>query len=191
MKRRSKIAVTAGIVLLVVSLSLNIVSAVNQTAVPGSEQDPIVSKSYVDAAYKELSTKIQMLIEQNDVLKSQNAQLSADLTKQEQTIKTLQSEIAALKSGAAQTSPNQPAGTGNSGPAKTEDTKQPAATSKGVVNTAVLNLRAEPNTSSTILGKLLKNDTVTIISKTSNGWYKITTSKGKTGYVLGTLITVK
>lgn len=181
MKLKFKIAATAVIVLLVISLSLNIVSAVNQTAVPGSDQDPIVSKSYVDAAFKELSTQIQMLIEQN-------TQLSAELTKQDKTIKTLQSEITALKTGTAPANP--PAGTGAAGTGKTDDTKAPDTQQKGVVNTAVLNLRSQPNTTSSILAKLVKNETVTIVSK-SNGWYKITTSKGKTGYVLGTLITLK
>lgn len=187
MKRRSKAAIAAIIILLAVSLSLNIVSAVNQTAVPGSDQDPIVSRSYVDAAFNELSAKIQMLMEQNDALKNRSNQLSAELTKQAETIKTLQSEIEALKAGAAA---NPPAGAGSGGASKTDEPKQEAV-GKGVVNTAVLNLRAEPNTNSSILAKLQKNETVTIISKTSNGWYKITTSTGKTGYVLGTLITVK
>ncbi|NLK86921.1 MAG: SH3 domain-containing protein [Clostridiaceae bacterium] len=191
MKLRFKITATAVIVLLVISLSLNIVSAVNQSAVPGSDKDPIVSKSYVDAAVKELSTKIQMLIELNDVLKSQNAQLTTELTKQEKTIKTLQDEINAIKSGTTPVKTDPSTGTGSGGTAKPEDTKPPATLGKAVVNTAVLNLRSQPNTKSTILGKLLKNETVTLISKESNGWYKITTSSGKTGYVLGTLITLK
>lgn len=191
MKRRSKIAITTVIILFAISLSLNIVSAVNQTAVPGSDQDPIVSKSYVDAAFRELSNQIQMLIEQNDILKGQNTQLSAEVAKHEQTIKTLQTEINALKSGAAAGTATPPAGNTGGGTASGGATKPADTIGKGVVNTAVLNLRAEPNTTSTILGKLVLNETVTINSKTSNGWYKITTSKGKTGYVLGTLITVK
>lgn len=189
MKLRFKITSTAVIILLVISLSLNIVSAVNPTAVPGSDQDPIVSKSYVDAAFKELSMQIQMLVEQNDILKSQNTQLSTALTNQEKTIKALQDEINALKSGTTPVKTDPSANTGSSG-TKTEDPKAPATLGKGVVNTAVLNLRAQPNTNSAILAKLVKNETVTILEK-SNGWYKITTSKGKTGYVLGTLITLK
>ncbi len=190
MKLRFKIAATTVIVLLAISLSLNIVSAVNQTAVPGTDQDPIVSKSYVDAAFKELSSQIQMLIEQNDLLKSQNTQLSTELAKQDKTIKTLQNEITALKTGTAPVDTNPPAQSGSAGTNKPEDPKPQTTQEKGVVNTAVLNLRSQPNTNSSILAKLVKNETVTIISK-SNGWYKITTSKGKTGYVLGTLITLK
>lgn len=198
MKLRSKISVTAAIILLVISLSLNIVSALNQTAVPGSDQDPIVSKSYVDAAFKELSQQLQMLVEQNDILKNQNTQLATELSKQDKTIKTLQEEINALKSGtAAAANPSAGNGTGGQTPAdpkptdpKPADTKPAGTLGKGVVNTTVLNLRSQPNTTSSILAKLVKNETVTIVSK-NNGWYKITTSKGKTGYVLGTLITVK
>jgi len=51
MKFRSKFAAATIMLVLVISLSLNIVSAINQTAIPGSDQDPIVSKSYVDAAF--------------------------------------------------------------------------------------------------------------------------------------------
>ena len=50
MKRRSKFAAATIMIVMVISLSLNIVFAINQSAIPGSEQDPIVSKSYVDAA---------------------------------------------------------------------------------------------------------------------------------------------
>ncbi len=190
MKLRFKIATTALIALLVISLSINIVSAVNQSAVPGSDQDPIVSKSYVDAAFKELSTQIQTLIEQNDILKSQNTQLTAELANQQKTIKTLQDEINALKSSTASASSGTSTGSGT-GEAQTPAAQKPAASlGKGVINTAVLNLRSKPNTTSSILGKLLKNDTVTIVSK-SDGWYKITTSKGKSGYVMATFVTAK
>lgn len=200
MKLRFKITATAVIILLVISLSINIVSAVNQTAVPGSDQDPIVSKSYVDAAFKELSTQIQMLVEQNNNLKSQNTQLAADLANQQKTITTLQNEISSLKSGSAPVSSGTSSGNGTGGAQKPENQtpsnqtpsdQTPATTlGKGAVNTAVLNLRSKPNTTSSILGKLLKNDTVTVVSK-SNGWYKIITSKGKTGYVMATYITMK
>ena len=195
MKLRFKIATTAVIALLVISLSINIVSAVNQSAIPGSDQDPIVSKSYVDAAFKELSNQIQMLIEQNDVLKSQNTQLTADLANQQTTIKKLQDEINTLKSTVASASSSTSTGGGTgeaqAPAAQTPSDQKPAASlGKGVINTAVLNLRAKPNTTSSILGKLVKNDTVTVVSK-SDGWYKITTSKGKTGYVMATFVTMK
>ncbi len=177
MKRRSKFTAAAIMVLLVISLSLNIVSAINQTAVPGSDQDPIVSKSYVDAAFEQLSAEIQKLLGQNDELKTK-------VTDQDKKIKALQDEIAALKSGAAV--PSTPSdGDQNDGPVT-----PPPAKLKGTVNVAVLNLRSKPSTSSSILGKLYKNETVTIESE-SDGWCKVTTSKGKAGYVFSIYVTKK
>lgn len=195
MKRRSKFATAAIMLLLVISLSLNIVSAVNQTAVPGSDQDPIVSKSYVDAAIEQLSAQIKSLQKANDELK-------ATLTDQEKQIKTLQDEIKTLKSGttaASSTSTGTSSSTttpqtGSSGKtnggttAKTDT--QMTSQVKGVVNVAVLNLRSKPTTSSSILGKLYKNETLTIISE-SNGWCNVVTSKGVKGYVFSTYVTKK
>lgn len=183
MKRRIKAMVTVLILLLVLSVGLNIVLAGNQGAEPGSDQDPIVSKSYVDAAISQLASKIQLLLEQNDALKSQNEQMATRLTSQEQSIKALQEELK-LTSAA----PSTPAA-GTGGSAGTA-ANPPASIGKGVVNTAVLNLRSQPNTTSSIIGKLLKNETVTLISK-SGDWYKITTAKGTTGYVMGKFVTVK
>jgi hypothetical protein len=180
MKGRSKFAAAAIMVLLVISLSLNIVSALNQTPVPGSDQDPIVSKSYVDAAFEKLVTEIQKLVQQNEELKAKTAD-------QDKKIKALQDEISTLKSGAA--SPQTSSGSGDKKPGD-QTAAQPSTKAKGVVNTAVLNLRSQPNTSSSILAKLYKNETVTIESE-SNGWYKVTTSKGKVGYVFSIYVTKK
>jgi|LSQX01.2.fsa_nt_gb uncharacterized protein YgiM (DUF1202 family) len=183
MKLRSKIATTGVILLLVISLSINIVSAVNQSSVPGSDQDPIVSKSYVDATFNELSTQMQKLLEQNEALNTK-------LANHEKTIKALQEEVKALKSGTAVVNPGTTPGGGTGTTQPPANQNPPDTLGTAVVNVAVLNLRAKPTTSSAILGKLLKNETVTLVSK-SGDWYKITTSKGKTGYVLGTLVTVK
>lgn len=185
MKRRYKIATVAVLFILAISLSLNIVAAVTQNAEPGSEQDPIVSKSYVDVAINQLSAKIQSLTDQIGALKTQNTQLSTKVTNQEQTIKALQ---AALKEGAASpvTEPSEP---GTSNPGGSGGTA-PSTLGTGVIKSAVVNLRAKPNTTSAIAGKLLLNNTVTLISKTGN-WYQVKTVSGKTGYIREDLLTVK
>lgn len=180
MKRRLKITTVTVLILLVISLGLNIVFAVNQGAEPGSDQDPIVSKSYVDAAVAQLMEKIQSLEKQNDELKK--------------TVSTLKEELKTVKSGTAAGTGSSPTGsagnTGNSGDAGNSATKPPASLGKAAVNTAVLNLRSQPNTTSPIAGKLLMNETVTLVSK-SGDWYKVTTSKGKTGFVMGKFVTIK
>lgn len=185
MKRRFKTISVTVILLLVISLSLNIVFAVAQGAEPGSDQDPIVSKSYVDAVVAQLSAKVQLLLEQNDALKSQNAQLTTRVTAQEKAVKALQEELKTSKSGTS-------AGTGASGSTGSAGTKTapPATIGMATVNVDVLNIRAQPNTISAIVGKVMKNETLTLVAK-SGGWYKVTTAKGKTGFVMVKLVVVK
>lgn len=213
MSHRTKFTTIALFLLLAISLSINFVFAVNQGAEPGSDSDPIVSKSYVDQIVNKLNQQIQSLAEQNTAL-------SNKLAAQEATIKKLQDEISkGAASGTntgtgSNTGTNAGAGTGtganagttagtnngtgtgtgaNTGtkPAANTGTNTGSSTApakKGIVNTAALNVRKEANTSSAKLTQLTKNSTVTILSK-SNGWYKITTANGITGYVLGTYIT--
>ncbi len=180
MKQSSKITAVAVILLLIISLGLNIVFAVGSGAEPGSERDPIVSKSYVDAAVVQLTAKVQLLLEQNDLLKNQNVQLTARITAQEQALKAVQE---AMKSGAA-------AGAGKTGSAGGTVAKPAASIGKGIVNIEVLNIRSQPNTISSILAKVAKNETLTLVSK-SGDWYKVTTSKGTSGYVMAKFVTVK
>lgn len=174
MKRRYKIVTAVLIIMLAISMGINIVAAVTQNAEPGSEQDPIVSKSYVDAAISQMTTKIQSLLEQIDTLKTQ-------YIRQENTIKALQAELNAVKTGTPGTSQQVAPESGGSG-SETLGT--------GVIKAAVVNLRAKPTTSSAIVGKLLLNNQVTLISKTGN-WYQVKTSAGKTGYIREDLLTVK
>lgn len=169
MKGRFKVTSIVVVILLAISMSMNIVNALNQNAEPGSAEDPIVSKSYVDAAINKLTSEIKSLREQVDALKAQNAKL--------------QEELKAVNSGTAG------AGTGSSGNTG-GTTDKPASLGKGVINSAVVNLRAKPTTNSTILGKMLLNDTVTLVSKTGN-WYQVTTARGTTGYIREDLLTVK
>lgn len=80
----------------------------------------------------------------------------------------------------------------NGGSQQPSDTEKPAAKKYGVVNTAVLNLRSQPTTSSSVIGALYKGGTVTIKSVSTDGqWYKIETlSNGKTvtGYAFAQYI---
>lgn len=183
MKLRSKFAAATLMLVLVISLSLNIVSAINQSVIPGSDQDPIVSKSYVDAAFEQLSAQIQILLDKGN-------ELNNKIAEQEKQIKTLKTEIEALKSGVAANPAQSGSGNSDSGGGGSKPADQPAQI-KGVVNVAALNLREKPTTSSRKLGTLYKNETITILSDEGNGWYKIKTSKGATGYVFAIYVTVK
>ncbi|MDU4936437.1 MAG: SH3 domain-containing protein, partial [Peptostreptococcaceae bacterium] len=55
---------------------------------------------------------------------------------------------------------------------------------KGTVTTDTLNVRSGAGTSYSIISKVYKGDTVNIVGS-SNGWYKIELSSGKTGWVSG------
>lgn len=195
MKHSLKITAVAIVLLLVISLSLNIVFAVSPGAEPGSDQDPIISKSYVDAAVAQLTAGIQKLQEQVDALKTENTQLTAKLTAQEQSNKLLQDQLNTLKAdiAAGKVTSGNTGNTGNTGKAGgTVDTgtKPPASIGKATVNTPVLNIRQQPNTTSTIMGKAASGETLTLVSK-SGDWYKVTTSKGITGFVMTKLIIIK
>jgi len=60
----------------------------------------------------------------------------------------------------------------------------------GVVNASALNIREKASTSSTIIGKVYRGETVTIISR-QNDWYNIRTKDGITGWVSAQYIDVK
>ena len=62
-----------------------------------------------------------------------------------------------------------------------------AANGSGAVNATDLNVRSAPSTDAGILGKLDKNDTVKILTKTGGAWFKID-FEGKIGYVHATYI---
>lgn len=193
MKRSLRITAVAIILLLVISLSLNIVFAVSPGAEPGSSQDPIISKSYVDAAVLQLTAGIQKLQEHFDALKTENTQLTTKLTAQEQSNKLLQDQLNALKADIAAGAVKNPGSTGNPGGTSGTPgtgTKPPASIGKATVNTAVLNIRKQANTTSDIVAKAAMGDPLTLVSK-SGDWYKVTTSKGITGYVMKKLILIK
>ena len=62
-----------------------------------------------------------------------------------------------------------------------------AAYGSGAVNASDLNIRSAPSTDARILGKLDKNETVNILTKTGGAWFKIN-FEGQIGYVHATYI---
>ena len=121
---------------------------------PGSEQDPIVSKSYVDAAFEQLSSTIQTLLDKINELNNKVAE-------QDKTIKALQDEVNALKSGTA-------AGNVPSGAAGSRNLTNSKPHSR-VSSMPRRSTRGKPTTSSRKLGLLYKNETVTILSDEGSG----------------------
>ena len=60
---------------------------------------------------------------------------------------------------------------------------------KGTVTTDTLNVRSGAGTSYSIISKVYKGDTVNIVGS-SNGWYKIELSSGKTGWVSSDYVSI-
>ena len=58
-------------------------------------------------------------------------------------------------------------------------------TEEVLIATANLNLRVGPSTSYSAVGLIYKNEKVTLIERTSNGWCKVKLSNGKIGYCSG------
>ncbi len=64
-----------------------------------------------------------------------------------------------------------------------------AAAKEGTVTASALNVRTGPSTSNSVTTKVYKGDKVEIL-ESSNGWHKIKTSNGKTGWSSGDYIKV-
>ena len=45
-----------------------------------------------------------------------------------------------------------------------------------------LNLRQEPNTEASVVGKAAKGESVTLVEQTSDDWWKVKTADGEEGY---------
>ena len=64
-----------------------------------------------------------------------------------------------------------------------------ANSSEGTVTADVLNVRSGPSTSYSVTTKIYKGNKVEILN-TSNGWYNVKLSNGKTGWVSGSYISI-
>lgn len=184
MSRKLRLFSAVGILLLVVSIGFNIAFALpGDTPEPGSDQDPLITKGYVDQTIGQLNQTILTLQgkqtqqqAQLDQLKADNAGFVQKLAAQDTVIKALQDELKGIKTQTP-VKPSNP------------DTTTPASV-KGTINTLILNVRSQANTTSSILAKAAKGEIVTIITKGAE-WHKIKTTKGITGYVLAKYVTMK
>ena len=179
MKRHLKLFTVIIIIFLVISVSINVALAVTTTTTtPGSDQDPIVSKSYVDSAVSQLNLTIQALLTQIATFQTDNEKLKEQVASQNQLIATMQEDIKKINTQLAITGSN------------TNNNTTPTTVSTGTVNTLSLNIRSKASTTASTLGSLKKGEVVTIISK-SGDWLYIKTSKNLIGYVFAKFVTLK
>ncbi len=213
MKFRFRIIGTIGVLILITSIGFNIVLATSDSSTPGSDQDPLISKSYVDSLMQSYATKIQQLQEKYDESKKEIAQLTEKVELNDKTIKQLQSQIKEASTVKATPKPQTTKSPAKATP-KPQNTPSPSKATpkpqtpnkadsgttktdsnttkvkKGVINASILNIRQKANITSDVAGKLVKGETIQIVSK-SNEWYKIKTSKGIEGWVHSKYVTEK
>lgn len=145
---------------------------------PGSSDDPVVSKSYVDKAVEERLKKLEA-----DV-----AELTVQSQALQNTINELQNKIN-KKSGSSSSS------SGTSSQNNSSSTQQQEA---NVGKTAYVrssnnyvNLRKGPTTADDVVKKVYKNDPMTI-QKAQNQWYQVKLKDGTTtGWVASWVVDVK
>lgn len=274
------------VLLLVISVGFNIAAALTDGAEPGSEQDPLISKSYVDdimaknsaevAALKqqleefklkseeskkqydelklqsedylkqlgELKTQIQsggsegfivLTLETGQTLlpgggtelilrsgtavgvAGQNGDTLADVTSAKDLVKgaavvknhllissrddgrgikaankcyLLVRGAHKIKEPAQNESSIEEPAQGNDGGQGGTGSTPVVTEQKGKVTASALNVRAEPNTTAAILGKVVKGDIVTILS-TQGEWINIKTAAGVKGWVMKQYVTLQ
>jgi len=160
----SKGGITILLIASVVFLAIGfVVGQVVQATVntPGSEDDPLVSQSYVEKLVGERTATLQTQIEE------------------------LQAELDGIKSpNGATASTNTNTSTTNT---DTNNNTSNTTTSKTVeITSNSVNLRAEPNTSATILASAAKGDKLTYLA-TQGDWYKVKLSNGTIAWVYSSL----
>jgi uncharacterized protein YgiM (DUF1202 family) len=129
---------------------------------PGSENDPLVSQSYVETIVGERTATLQTQIEE------------------------LQTQLDALQGGSAPTNTS----TNNNNNSSSNSTNNSTSNDKTVTVTGTsVNVRAEANASSSIVASTVKGDKLTYIS-TEGDWYKVKLSNGTTGYIASWLATL-
>ena len=182
MSRKFRAFMALAVMMLVVSIGINISQAVtNSTAEPGSDQDPLISKSYVDQVVGQLTQKLLDMQGQLDQMKKDNDGLVQKLNAQDAAVKALQEELKTVKSQAG-------------APASSVSTTTPStgdpAVLKGTVTASALNVRSQTNTNASIVAKVYKGEVVTVVSK-GGLWSSIKTAKGVAGFVQTQYLSIK
>lgn len=162
----SKGGITILVIASVVFLAIGfVVGQVVQATVntPGSEDDPLVSQSYVEKLVGERTATLQTQIEE------------------------LQAELDSIKNPNGTTSSTNTNTNTSTTDTNTNTNTSTTTTAKTVeVTSNSVNLRAEPSTSATILGSAAKGDKLTYVA-TQGDWYKVKLSNGTIAWVYSSL----
>jgi uncharacterized protein YgiM (DUF1202 family) len=161
-------------------------TVVANSPAPGSEADPVVSKSYVDKA----------LQERVDELEAEVAELTVRSQALQDTINELQAKINKTPVKNNPTTPGSSKPDNDNKPATPGSETSPIGRTASVIKgTARINLRSGAGTNYAELGKVNAGETMTILQvakdKDGKDWYQVTLSDNTTGWVAGWLVKVK
>lgn len=159
---------------------------------PGSNADPVVSKSYVDNAVQQRIADLEKTV----------AELSVQSQALQNTINELQAKVnkttPAKTTPPATTTPNTPStGTTTPGTSPGTETTTPGADSSMTGKTAYIkptnsyvNLRKGPSTNDEIVQKVNKGEPMLII-QAKDEWYQVHLTNGTEGWVASWVVDIK
>ncbi|MFY9174114.1 MAG: SH3 domain-containing protein [Peptococcia bacterium] len=170
-------------------------TVVANSPTPGSSEDPVVSKSYVDQAVQdrvqELEKKVAELTVQSQALQSTINDLQAKINKGT----TTKPSTGTTKPSTGTTNPGTTnPGTSNPNPTQGDSVIGKKAYVKEGNSYGTVNLRESTSTNSPIVKKVGKGEAMTIleVKKVGNDtWYRITLDDGTTAYVASWVVDVK
>lgn len=212
-----------GIVLIGAVLSITVGFFVGKTVianspVPGSNEDPVVAKSYVDKALEQrigaLEEEVAELAIQAEALQgtinqlqnkigsntgsntgtntnsSTNSNTNTSTNSNNNSTTTPEKQTPPTKTDPVDNKPETQPG-GETGDKPTTPVKTDVIGKTGYINaSSVVNLRSAPTTAASILKKVGKDEAMTI-QKVENDWYNVKLADGTVGWIAGWYVDVK
>ena len=143
----------------------------------GSESDPVVSKSYVDAA---LDERIQEL-------EAEVAQLNVKAQAMQTMINELQSKVNKTPTTSGSSGSSSSAGT-SSGSSTTDHSAMVGKTVYVQQSNNYVNLRDNPSTEGTTVIKRVEKGEAMLVQEVKNDWYQVRLADNTVGWVAGWLV---
>ncbi|MDD2212835.1 MAG: SH3 domain-containing protein [Clostridia bacterium] len=163
-------------------------AVIADSPVPGSGDDPVVTKSYADKAIQERVTELEKSV----------AELSVQAKALQSTINELQDKVNRTPSTTSPKPVTPPVGNKDDKPDKPiTETKPPEKIDSDVVGKTgyistqnYANLRSAPTLEASVLKKVTKDEGM-LVQKTENGWYNVKLDDGTVGWISSTVVQIK
>lgn len=162
-------------------------AVIADSPVPGSGDDPLVTKSYAEKALQERVTDLEKNV----------AELTVQAKALQNTINELQDKISTTSSSTKTPTPPKPAPDSNKddNKDKTTETKPPEKVEMigktvGINTQNYANLRSAPTLEASVLKQVTKDEDM-LVQKEENGWYNVKLDDGTVGWISSTVVRVK